>query len=126
MVHDRSKVERGMFSIAAMQSNAVHGRVDQYHDGFSCYFGRLHIYRPYVADIGIRKQGADIELLTIVMKLTLILTWQSRRPQRCTGVPIMAPTELTNARSGDNSTHLVHKIGPTPSSLYATQGPNNF
>ena len=46
MAYDRSKVERGMFSIAAMQPNFVHGRVDHYPDGFSCYFGRHHIYRP--------------------------------------------------------------------------------
>eukprot|EP00957_Ditylum_brightwellii_P198426 15121537-Ditylum_brightwellii.AAC.1 len=34
-------------------------------------------------------------------------------------------TKLTNAHSGDNSTHLVHKIGPTPRSS-STPGPSDF
>ena len=34
MAYDRSKVERDMFSIAAMQPNFVRGRVDHYHNGF--------------------------------------------------------------------------------------------
>eukprot|EP00957_Ditylum_brightwellii_P190350 14489655-Ditylum_brightwellii.AAC.1 len=61
MAYDRSKVERDMFSIAAIQPNFVRGRVDHYHDGFSCYYGRHHIYRPYVGNFGIRQQGANIE-----------------------------------------------------------------
>ena len=52
MAYDRSKVERDMFSIAAMQPNFVRGGIDHYHDGFSCYFGRHHIYRPYVGNLG--------------------------------------------------------------------------
>eukprot|EP00957_Ditylum_brightwellii_P159889 12170612-Ditylum_brightwellii.AAC.1 len=62
MAYDRSKVERDMFSVTAMQPNFVHGGVDHYHDGFCCYFGRHHIYRPYVGNVGTsREQGADIE-----------------------------------------------------------------
>eukprot|EP00957_Ditylum_brightwellii_P008480 642974-Ditylum_brightwellii.AAC.1 len=61
MAYDRSKVERDMFSIAAMQPNLVCGRVVHYHYGFSCYFGRHPIYKPYVENFGIREQGADIE-----------------------------------------------------------------
>eukprot|EP00957_Ditylum_brightwellii_P017313 1303808-Ditylum_brightwellii.AAC.1 len=61
MAYDRSKVERDMFSIVAMQPNFVRGKVYHYHDGFSCYIGRHHIYRPYVANFGNREQGADIE-----------------------------------------------------------------
>eukprot|EP00957_Ditylum_brightwellii_P089429 6809603-Ditylum_brightwellii.AAC.1 len=61
MAYDRSKVERDMFNIAAMQSNFACGGIEHYHDRFSCYFGRHHIYRPYVANFGIRKQRADIE-----------------------------------------------------------------
>eukprot|EP00957_Ditylum_brightwellii_P173635 13220027-Ditylum_brightwellii.AAC.1 len=34
MTYDRSKVERDIFSVAAMQSNFVRGGVDHYHDGF--------------------------------------------------------------------------------------------
>eukprot|EP00957_Ditylum_brightwellii_P040454 3062034-Ditylum_brightwellii.AAC.1 len=60
MAYDRSKVERNIFSIAAIQPNFVRGRVDHYVDGISCYFGR-HIYRPYVANFGTREQGTDIE-----------------------------------------------------------------
>eukprot|EP00957_Ditylum_brightwellii_P010998 833626-Ditylum_brightwellii.AAC.1 len=66
MAYDSSKVERDMFSIAAMQSNFVHGRIDHYHDGFFCYFGRHHMYRPYVADFGTRQQGADVEAITML------------------------------------------------------------
>ena len=66
MAYDRSKVERDMFSIAAMQPNFVRGGVDHYHDGFSCYFGRHHIYRPYVANFGTREQGADVEVITVL------------------------------------------------------------
>eukprot|EP00957_Ditylum_brightwellii_P047401 3600483-Ditylum_brightwellii.AAC.1 len=61
MAYDRSKVERDMLSIAAMQSNFVCDRVDHSHDGFSCYFGRHHIYRPSVANVGTREQGANIK-----------------------------------------------------------------
>eukprot|EP00957_Ditylum_brightwellii_P089119 6786338-Ditylum_brightwellii.AAC.1 len=61
MAYDRSKVERDMFSIAAMQPKIVCGGVDNYHDGFSCYFGRHHMYRPYVGNFGTRQQGADVE-----------------------------------------------------------------
>eukprot|EP00957_Ditylum_brightwellii_P103549 7889309-Ditylum_brightwellii.AAC.1 len=67
MAYDRSKVEKDMFSIAAMQSNFVCGGIDHYHDGFSCYFGTHHIYRPYVADFGTRQQGADIEMLVVAL-----------------------------------------------------------
>eukprot|EP00957_Ditylum_brightwellii_P196974 15006650-Ditylum_brightwellii.AAC.1 len=61
MAYDKSKVERDMFSIAAMQPHFVHGGVDHHQDGFSCYFGRHHIYRLHVANVGTRKQGADVE-----------------------------------------------------------------
>eukprot|EP00957_Ditylum_brightwellii_P083417 6340824-Ditylum_brightwellii.AAC.1 len=61
MAYGRSKVEKDMLSIAAMQSNFVCGGVDHYHDKCSCYFGRHHIYRPYVADLGIRQPGTDVE-----------------------------------------------------------------
>eukprot|EP00957_Ditylum_brightwellii_P187211 14257893-Ditylum_brightwellii.AAC.1 len=61
MAYDRSKVERDMFRIAAVQSNIVHGGIDHYHDGFFYYFGRHHIYRLYIADFGTRQQGADVE-----------------------------------------------------------------
>ena len=71
MAYDRSKVERDMFSIAAMQPNFVHGGVDHYHDGFSCYFGRHHIYRPYVAKFGTREQGADVEVIMRCVFLVL-------------------------------------------------------
>jgi hypothetical protein len=66
MAYDRSKVERDMFSIAAMQPNIVHGGVDYYHDVSSSYFGRHHIYRPYVAKYGTREQGADIEVIKVL------------------------------------------------------------
>eukprot|EP00957_Ditylum_brightwellii_P130156 9928358-Ditylum_brightwellii.AAC.1 len=61
MAYDRSKVEMDMFSIAAKQQNFVCGGVDHYHDEFSSYFGRHHIYRPYVGNFGTKEQGADIE-----------------------------------------------------------------
>eukprot|EP00957_Ditylum_brightwellii_P081847 6226192-Ditylum_brightwellii.AAC.1 len=60
MAYDRSKVERDMFSITVMQPNFVRDQVDHYHDGFSSYFGRHHIYRPHVANVGTRQQGADV------------------------------------------------------------------
>ena len=66
MAYDRSKVERDMFSIATMQSHFVCGGIDHYHNGFSCYFRRHHIYRLYVADFGTRKQGADVEVITML------------------------------------------------------------
>eukprot|EP00957_Ditylum_brightwellii_P019867 1499011-Ditylum_brightwellii.AAC.1 len=61
MAYVKSKVERDMFSIAAMQPNFVHGRVDHYHGGFSFNFGGHCIYRVYVGNFGTREQGADIE-----------------------------------------------------------------
>eukprot|EP00957_Ditylum_brightwellii_P049813 3776849-Ditylum_brightwellii.AAC.1 len=61
MAYDRSKVKRDMFSIAAMQLNVVCGGVDHYHNGFSFYFDRYHIYRPYTGNFGTREKGADIE-----------------------------------------------------------------
>ena len=64
--YERSKVERDMFNIAVMQPNFVRGRVDHYHDGFSCYFGRHHIYRSYVGNFGTREQGTDIEVITML------------------------------------------------------------
>eukprot|EP00957_Ditylum_brightwellii_P031550 2392668-Ditylum_brightwellii.AAC.1 len=61
MAYDRSKVERDMFSNSAMQLHFMCGGIDNYHDGLSCYFGKHHIYKPYVATVGTREQGADIE-----------------------------------------------------------------
>eukprot|EP00957_Ditylum_brightwellii_P004863 370517-Ditylum_brightwellii.AAC.1 len=48
MAYDRSKVERGVFSNAAMQPNFVRCGVDHYHGGFYCDFGRHYIYRLYL------------------------------------------------------------------------------
>eukprot|EP00957_Ditylum_brightwellii_P026491 2003800-Ditylum_brightwellii.AAC.1 len=59
---ERSKVKRVMFSITAIQPNFVHGGSDHYHDRYSCYFGRHHIYCNLVDNFGARKTGVmDIE-----------------------------------------------------------------
>eukprot|EP00957_Ditylum_brightwellii_P209729 15362975-Ditylum_brightwellii.AAC.1 len=59
---ERSKFKRGMFTVAKMQTNFMHYGKDYFHHGYSCYFGRHHIYCNHVEHFGTRKPGViDVE-----------------------------------------------------------------
>eukprot|EP00957_Ditylum_brightwellii_P096829 7373952-Ditylum_brightwellii.AAC.1 len=57
---EKSKVERGMFTIDAIHPNFVCGGLDHYCDRYSSYFGRHHIYRKCMGYFSTRQTATCV------------------------------------------------------------------